>query len=184
MYNSPWEYRSLLRALFTRLVDDRRSSQISIRRQTITNLILRSVCASISTVSYCIFDLHASGWTLFSQKREFLRPSQQVMVTMSKQVGSLFYFYFSAHRWNRYSTNRLCASRMQRSCSTWCAFLLYVIFNLNDFFSGARGTSVLFSSGDGGVGDGISNPLTQTCITNDGKNRTRFMANFPASCPL
>ena len=93
MYNSPWEYRSLLRALFTRLVDDRRSSQISIRRQTITNLILRSVCASISTVSYCIFDLHASGWTLFSQKREFLRPSQQVMVTMSKQVGSIYFIF-------------------------------------------------------------------------------------------
>ncbi|CUA75752.1 tripeptidyl-peptidase I [Rhizoctonia solani] len=41
---------------------------------------------------------------------------------------------------------------------------------------GARGVSVLFSSGDGGVGSG-------TCKTNDGTNRTRFQPIFPASCP-
>jgi tripeptidyl-peptidase I len=38
---------------------------------------------------------------------------------------------------------------------------------------GARGVSVLVSSGDGGVGDG--------CMTNDGKNTTRFQPQFPAS---
>ncbi len=54
----------------------------------------------------------------------------------------------------------------------------------NGSLLGARGTSILFSSGDGGVGDGDSDPRTQTCITNDGKNRTRFMPSFPASCPL
>ncbi|CAE6410663.1 unnamed protein product [Rhizoctonia solani] len=41
---------------------------------------------------------------------------------------------------------------------------------------GARGVSLLFSSGDGGVGSG-------TCKTNDGTNRTRFQPIFPASCP-
>ncbi|CAE6473904.1 unnamed protein product [Rhizoctonia solani] len=41
---------------------------------------------------------------------------------------------------------------------------------------GVRGASVLFSSGDGGVGSG-------TCKTNDGTNRTRFQPIFPASCP-
>ncbi|KAF8752848.1 Subtilisin-like protein [Rhizoctonia solani] len=41
---------------------------------------------------------------------------------------------------------------------------------------GVRGVSVLFSSGDGGVGSG-------TCKTNDGTNRTRFQPIFPASCP-
>ncbi|KXT09491.1 hypothetical protein AC579_7826 [Pseudocercospora musae] len=40
---------------------------------------------------------------------------------------------------------------------------------------GARGVSVLFSSGDTGTGS--------SCITNDGKNTTRFQTVFPASCP-
>ncbi|KAL6245988.1 hypothetical protein RBB50_007141 [Rhinocladiella similis] len=40
---------------------------------------------------------------------------------------------------------------------------------------GARGTSVLVASGDGGPGDG--------CMTNDGKNTTRFQPQFPPSCP-
>lgn len=40
---------------------------------------------------------------------------------------------------------------------------------------GARGVSVLFSSGDTGTGS--------ACQTNDGKNTTRFLPIFPASCP-
>ncbi|AEO62952.1 uncharacterized protein THITE_2107766 [Thermothielavioides terrestris NRRL 8126] len=40
---------------------------------------------------------------------------------------------------------------------------------------GARGVSVIFSSGDSGVGSG--------CQTNDGKNTTRFLPIFPAACP-
>ncbi|KAG9243263.1 peptidase S8/S53 domain-containing protein [Calycina marina] len=39
----------------------------------------------------------------------------------------------------------------------------------------ARGVSIIFSSGDSGVGSG--------CQTNDGKNTTRFMPIFPATCP-
>jgi tripeptidyl-peptidase I len=42
---------------------------------------------------------------------------------------------------------------------------------------GARGVSVLFSSGDAGVGS------NGTCVSNDGTNSTRFLAAFPASCP-
>ncbi|KAI0675673.1 peptidase S8/S53 domain-containing protein [Trametes maxima] len=42
---------------------------------------------------------------------------------------------------------------------------------------GARGSSILFSSGDDGVGAG-------DCLTNDGKNTKRFQPNFPASCPF
>ncbi|KAL5533402.1 hypothetical protein ACEPAF_5178 [Sanghuangporus sanghuang] len=42
---------------------------------------------------------------------------------------------------------------------------------------GVRGASVMFSSGDGGVGDG-------TCLTNDGTNRTIFQPVFPATCPF
>ncbi|KAF8969346.1 peptidase S8/S53 domain-containing protein [Flammula alnicola] len=49
---------------------------------------------------------------------------------------------------------------------------------------GARGVSLMFSSGDGGVGDGDANPATQQCITNDGRNVTRFVPNFPAACPF
>ncbi len=41
---------------------------------------------------------------------------------------------------------------------------------------GSRGTSVIFSSGDTGVGS--------ACQTNDGKNTTRFLPIFPAACPF
>ncbi|KAG8529478.1 uncharacterized protein KY384_006115 [Bacidia gigantensis] len=41
---------------------------------------------------------------------------------------------------------------------------------------GARGVSVLFSSGDTGPGS--------ACQTNDGKNTTRFLPIFPAACPF
>jgi tripeptidyl-peptidase-1 len=47
--------------------------------------------------------------------------------------------------------------------------------------TGARGVSVMFSSGDGGVGDGNPNPATQKCFSNDGRNVTRFLPAFPAS---
>lgn len=40
---------------------------------------------------------------------------------------------------------------------------------------GLRGVSVIFSSGDDGVGS--------ACETNDGTNQTRFNPGFPASCP-
>ncbi|KAI0048684.1 tripeptidyl peptidase A, partial [Auriscalpium vulgare] len=49
---------------------------------------------------------------------------------------------------------------------------------------GARGVSLMFSSGDGGVGDGDPDPDTQTCLTNDGRNVTNFIPTFPASCPF
>ncbi|KAF4624138.1 hypothetical protein G7Y89_g14035 [Cudoniella acicularis] len=42
---------------------------------------------------------------------------------------------------------------------------------------GARGVSVLFASGDRGVG------LNKTCISNDGKNTTMFIPEFPTGCP-
>ncbi|MCJ1462751.1 vesicle formation at the endoplasmic reticulum [Pseudocyphellaria aurata] len=41
---------------------------------------------------------------------------------------------------------------------------------------GARGVSVLFSSGDTGV--------SSACQTNDGTNTTRFLPVFPAACPF
>ncbi|KAF7983704.1 hypothetical protein HWV62_19635 [Athelia sp. TMB] len=42
---------------------------------------------------------------------------------------------------------------------------------------GARGVSILFSSGDDGVGDG-------DCKSNNGTNAVAFQPNFPASCPF
>lgn len=42
---------------------------------------------------------------------------------------------------------------------------------------GLRGVSLLFSSGDSGVG------ANDTCVSNDGKNTTMFLPSFPASCP-
>ncbi|KAB5591885.1 Tripeptidyl-peptidase I [Ceratobasidium theobromae] len=54
----------------------------------------------------------------------------------------------------------------------------YAIRVCNSFAQlGARGVSVLFASGDFGVGAG-------DCKTNDGTNRTRFQPTFPASCPF
>ena len=47
---------------------------------------------------------------------------------------------------------------------------------------GARGVSLLFGSGDSGVAG--SNPETQSCVTNDGTNATRFIPTFPAGCPF
>lgn len=48
---------------------------------------------------------------------------------------------------------------------------------------GARGVSLLFSSGDGGVGDGSTDPNDTACHSNDGKNTTMFLPTFPAGCP-
>ncbi|KIK61996.1 hypothetical protein GYMLUDRAFT_42425 [Collybiopsis luxurians FD-317 M1] len=42
---------------------------------------------------------------------------------------------------------------------------------------GARGATLMFSSGDAGVGGG-------NCETNDGTNRVQFQPAFPASCPF
>jgi tripeptidyl-peptidase-1 len=42
---------------------------------------------------------------------------------------------------------------------------------------GARGISLIFSSGDNGVGNATD------CQTNDGKNTTTFLPEFPAGCP-
>lgn len=43
---------------------------------------------------------------------------------------------------------------------------------------GARGVTLLFSSGDQGVGE------EGFCVSNDGKNTTKFLPSFPASCPF
>ncbi|TID18702.1 tripeptidyl-peptidase I [Venturia nashicola] len=42
---------------------------------------------------------------------------------------------------------------------------------------GARGISVLFSSGDAGVGS------ANTCVSNDGNKTIKFLPDFPTSCP-
>ncbi|RXW25417.1 hypothetical protein EST38_g412 [Candolleomyces aberdarensis] len=47
----------------------------------------------------------------------------------------------------------------------------------------ARGVSLIFASGDGGVGDGWDDPERHRCRTNDGRNITRFLPTFPTTCP-
>jgi tripeptidyl-peptidase-1 len=47
---------------------------------------------------------------------------------------------------------------------------------------GARGVTLLFSSGDHGAGNAAGNNAA-ACISNDGKNTTKFLPSFPASCP-
>ncbi|EFW18207.1 hypothetical protein D8B26_005045 [Coccidioides posadasii str. Silveira] len=54
---------------------------------------------------------------------------------------------------------------------------LYARATCNEFAKlTARGVSIIFSSGDTGVGS--------ACTSNDGKNRTVFNPIFPASCPF
>ncbi|KAG2343675.1 subtilisin-like protein [Suillus weaverae] len=51
---------------------------------------------------------------------------------------------------------------------------------------GVRGVSLMFSSGDGGVGDGVvypDQPLRHQCYSNDGLKTPMFLPVFPASCP-
>lgn len=48
---------------------------------------------------------------------------------------------------------------------------------------GLRGTSVLFASGDEGVGAGETKKDADKCVTNDGKNKKTFLPSFPPSCP-
>ncbi|KAF7983296.1 hypothetical protein HWV62_22961 [Athelia sp. TMB] len=61
--------------------------------------------------------------------------------------------------------------------------LSYALRACNSFAQlGARGVSLLFSSGDGGVGDGNSDPATTTC--KNAKNETVFIPLFPSSCPF
>ncbi|RDW92293.1 hypothetical protein BP5796_01687 [Coleophoma crateriformis] len=45
---------------------------------------------------------------------------------------------------------------------------------------GARGITLFVSSGDGGLGDEDGS----ACFTNDGKNTSTFLPEFPASCPF
>ena len=45
---------------------------------------------------------------------------------------------------------------------------------------GAMGVSILFGSGDGGIGG--AGLVIGSCLSNDGKNRTEFLPTFPASC--
>ncbi|KAF8328681.1 peptidase S8/S53 domain-containing protein [Cantharellus anzutake] len=48
---------------------------------------------------------------------------------------------------------------------------------------GARGVSVIFSSGDMGVGP-YADRHSNDCLSNDGKDRTMFIPSFPATCPF
>ncbi|KAJ3970810.1 peptidase S8/S53 domain-containing protein [Lentinula raphanica] len=70
----------------------------------------------------------------------------------------------------------------KRACAGFAQLGIHICGS-DSVATGARGVSLTFSSGDGGVGDGDPDPATQTCITNDGTNKTEFLPLFPASCP-
>jgi hypothetical protein len=80
-----------------------------------------------------------------------------------------------------------------RVCKEFCllgeSYFIIQLSSANDLFvsvscTGSRGVSIIFSSGDAGVGDGNSDPATQQCFSNVGENKTMFLPQFPASCPL
>ena len=75
---------------------------------------------------------------------------------------------------------RSCAGFAQLGAVT---FLNHFLNNLlKSGMTGARGISIIFSSGDDGVGDGDPNPATQQCSqVINGRNVTKFIPLFPAS---
>jgi tripeptidyl-peptidase-1 len=86
------------------------------------------------------------------------------------------------------SARIVCAPYMSWVCSTWYAIPNDLVVNMSDSLNngpqGIRGITLLFSSGDDGVGDSDPNPATQQCFTNDGKNVTKFIPTFPSSCVM
>lgn len=90
------------------------------------------------------------------------------MVMMNKLVCTLL--RLSPHSMRPHLYNPVPYTYAQRVCAGFAAL-------------GTRGVSVMFSSGDGGVGDGNPDPATQECYTNTGVNRTVFLPEFPAACP-
>ena len=74
---------------------------------------------------------------------------------------------------------RVCAGFAQLGGVTITTIILSYL--LNSGMTGARGISIMFSSGDNGVGDGDPNPATQKCFSNNGRNVTEFIPAFPAS---
>ena len=83
------------------------------------------------------------------------------------------------------SAKELCLTCMRWLCSVRCGYISIIIQSdlLKSRMTSARGISVLFSSGDLGVGDGDPDPATHSCfqVTNDGLNVTKFIPGFPAS---
>jgi len=77
-------------------------------------------------------------------------------------------------------TNKACPRLVSTPCKD-CKRLSKLFSDTNQTCSlfaqlGSRGVTILFSSGDTGVGS--------ACQTNDGKNTTRFLPIFPAACPF
>ena len=116
-------------------------------------------------------------------------PPQSISTSYGdhEQTGQYIYLFYAAlFTTHMTSPRELCSPCMCRICSTWCvAFAsLFSLLTVHAMTLGVRGVSLLFSSGDGGVGDANPDPATQQCQTNDGRNVTRFIPSFPATCPL
>jgi tripeptidyl-peptidase I len=78
---------------------------------------------------------------------------------------------------------RACAGFAQLGAVTFQPLLMSDYLKLR--MTGARGISIMFSSGDNGVGDGNPDPVTQQCFSNaNDKNITVFIPDFPASCVI
>jgi len=63
-------------------------------------------------------------------------------------------------------------------------FLMIMFEQYRAMTLGVRGVTLMFSSGDAGVGDNNPDPATQQCFTNDDRNITRFIPTFPSSCAI
>ena len=124
------------------------------------------------------------GSTTCSQIPIHLLSFRLVTVTLSRLVRRI-----QLLDWNVWqsccSPRELHYKGLQSLRTAWWSLvpycLLVVLEGLMRVFSRCTGCFIDFSSGDDGVGDGDPNPATQRCFTNDGRNATRFMPNFPPS---
>lgn len=135
------------------------------------------------TTHYC--NCCFSGLTTSSPMMIFHFPSRPVMVRKSKQVCSTPSVVYRLADTRHISSvpesyaRRVC-NDIAKLGEIACLFIHCRKQGKAKRFIGARGASVMFSSGDYGVGDGNPDPATQICLTNDGRNITRFMPTFPA----
>ena len=78
---------------------------------------------------------------------------------------------------------------MRRLCSVRCGYTP-TIYSISDLLKSRMNRCswhlhyYIFSSGENGVGNGNPNPATQKCLSNDGRNVTKFITTFPASYVL
>ena len=147
------------------------------------NFFFRAICRSQFLDGFLVLRLTASilQWLDFVLKQKRIPQSISTSYADHEQTGKSPSFYPDLLLLKLYKfvvpeayARRVCRSFAQLGEVCPMRFWRILIHHI-----GARGVSVLFASGDGGVGDGNSDPQTQQCFSNDGKNTYKFLPMFP-----